>query len=129
MPVIVRWWCAPLWPGSATAKPANSITTSEGIGMQALEIAINAKMPGSPASRTKCEVSLTSVSEIEARTNITRSVAFEVRCGSSQPASAGHHSGVGPRTGDGGYRAADARMDRSDEQPARAGHAARDRAA
>ncbi len=41
--------------------------------MQALEIAINAKIPGSPASRTKCEVSLTSVSEIEARTSIGRS--------------------------------------------------------
>ncbi len=38
--------------------------------MQALEIAINANIPGSPASRTKCDVSLTSVSEIEARTSI-----------------------------------------------------------
>jgi hypothetical protein len=37
--------------------------------MQALEIAISAKIPGSPASLTKCEVSLTSVSEIEARTS------------------------------------------------------------
>jgi predicted glycosyltransferase len=37
--------------------------------MQALEIAIKAKIPGSPASRTKCELSLTSVSDIEARTS------------------------------------------------------------
>ena len=66
-------WCwEALWPGSATAKPANSITTSEGIGMQALEIAISANIPGSPASRTKCDVSLTSVSEIEASTSIGR---------------------------------------------------------
>src|SRR5580692_6260820 len=69
--------------------------------MQALEIAISAKMPGSPASRTKCEVSLTSVSEIDARTNITRSAEVGVCCGSLRSASAGHHSGVGPRTGDG----------------------------
>ena len=53
--------------GSATANPANSITTSEGIGMQALESAISAKIPGSPASRTKCEIALTSDSEIDAR--------------------------------------------------------------
>ena len=30
------------------ANPANSITTSEGIGMHTLEIAISAKMPGRP---------------------------------------------------------------------------------
>ena len=34
--------------------------------------AISAKTPGSPASRTKCEVSLTSVSEIDARTSTRR---------------------------------------------------------
>src|SRR5665213_1333547 len=40
--------------------------------MQALEIAINRNMPGSPASRTKCELSFTSVSDIEARISTSR---------------------------------------------------------
>jgi predicted glycosyltransferase len=40
--------------------------------MQALETAISRKIPGRPASRTKCELSLTSVSDIEARTSTGR---------------------------------------------------------
>ena len=40
--------------------------------MQAEPIAISAKTPGRPASRTKCEVVLTSDSEIDARTSMRR---------------------------------------------------------
>src|SRR5580658_10057356 len=70
MPVIVRWWCAPEPPGSATAKPANSITTSEGIGMQAEPSAISRNTAGSPPSRTKCHVAVTIDSVTEARTSM-----------------------------------------------------------
>ena len=41
--------------------------------MQALESAISRKMPGSPASRTKCEEMLTSDSVTDARTGMRRS--------------------------------------------------------
>ncbi len=75
-----------------------------------------AKIAGSPASRTKCEVSLTSVSEIEARTSNGRPTIpaamprarWRPRIVSVPPAHA--------------------RLDRPDEQPARAGHAPGDRA-
>jgi len=65
-PPIVRWWAAPLWPGSATAKPAKSITTSEGIGMHAALIAINAKIAGRPPSRTKSDIEFTRPSVTDA---------------------------------------------------------------
>ncbi len=40
--------------------------------MQALPMAINAKIPGSPPARTRWEISLTSVSDMEARTSTGR---------------------------------------------------------
>ena len=40
------WCCEALCDGSATAKPANSITTSDGTGMQAQDSAISRKMAG-----------------------------------------------------------------------------------
>ena len=45
------------------ANPANSITNSEGIGMQALEMRHQREDAGRPPSRTRCEVSLTSDSD------------------------------------------------------------------
>ena len=69
MPLIVRWWWAPEPPGSATAKPANSITTSEGIGMQAEPSAISRNTAGRPPSRTRCQVAVTTDSVTEARTS------------------------------------------------------------
>src|SRR4029077_124843 len=118
----VMWCCEALCPGSATAKPANSITTSEGIGMQALEIAIRAKIPGSPASRTKCDVSLTSVSEIEAS-----SIDGQRYPAIGRPVLEPCFKKIG--TVSERYRpAGDANLDRPHEQPARARHAPGDRA-
>src|SRR5579871_4056763 len=72
--------------------------------MQALPIAIRAKITGRPPVRTRWAVSLTSVSEIDARTSTphedTRATVWR----------------------------ADARLDRPDQQPARARHATGGRA-
>ncbi len=138
IPVIVMWWLAPLWVGSATAKPANSITTSEGIGMQALESAIRAKIPGRPASRTKCEVSLTTDSEIDASTSRVEHVSATIPgaipsvrrrsdCTGGAPGSAAQPDAA-PQ---GASVRRHACVDRPHQQPARARHATggRDRCA
>src|SRR5439155_2053251 len=133
MPASVRWWWAVLAPGSATAKPAKSIVASEGIGMHALSASMSTKIAGSPPSRTKCEATFQSDSEIEASTTIgAATIAAPV---AARPRHRRRRAGRTPRgvhawrPGAGASVRADARLDRPHEQPARAGHATGDRAA
>ena len=82
-PTTVRWCWAALWVGSATAKPANRSTTSDGTGMQAHESAISRKMAGSPPSRTRCDVAFTTDSLIDASTSMrVATIACVGRCAS-----------------------------------------------
>jgi len=100
--------------------------------MQAEPIAISANTPGSPASRTKWAVALTSDSEIDASTSMPgqRYRAFD-RAVDRSPRQALQDRALEPpaptleppahllRTAE-RYRAPDARLDRPDEQSARA---------
>src|SRR5581483_4684365 len=117
IPSIVMWWVEALCPGSATANPANSITTSEGTGMHALDAAISRKIAGSPPSRTRWAHSLTIDSEIEARTSTSRAT---IPAAARRSAERDENPFLN--------LPADARLGGPDQQPSRAGDAPGDRA-